>query len=144
MPLAYQRSQCYYGLSLDSVRVPDKNSLPDAPTNDVRLWKEAYDELSQKIKDSLPKDPPDSILDLQHLAQQKVEEARRGRLKVKIKDGKNLVLRDAFEKMAHWIARFVQVGDTVVQYDPGHAALPWAAVRFILTVGDKQCDLCYN
>ena len=27
-----------------------------------------------------------------------------------------------------------QIGDTVVQYGPGHAALPWAGVRFILQV----------
>lgn len=26
------------------------------------------------------------------------------------------------------------IGDTIVQYDPGHAALPWAAVRFVLQV----------
>lgn len=27
-----------------------------------------------------------------------------------------------------------QIGDTVVQYGPGHSALPWAGVRFILQV----------
>ena len=42
--------------------------------------------------------------------------------------------RDLFYKMAHWIQRFVEVGDAAVQYDPAHAALPWAAVRFILKV----------
>ena len=40
--------------------------------------------------------------------------------------------------MVNWIDKFKQIGDTVVQYDPGHAALPWAGVRFILqiAVGD--------
>ncbi|KAL2680425.1 hypothetical protein Neosp_008026 [[Neocosmospora] mangrovei] len=31
-----------------------------------------------------------------------------------------------------WLNKFKEVGDTIVQYDPGHAALPWAATRFIL------------
>ena len=30
------------------------------------------------------------------------------------------------------LQRFKEIGDTVVQYDPGHAALPWAAIRFFL------------
>ena len=46
--------------------------------------------------------------------------------------GKTIVVRDVFEKMVIWIHKFVEVGDAAVQYDPGHAALPWAAVRFIL------------
>jgi hypothetical protein len=36
------------------------------------------------------------------------------------------------EKIIFWIDRFKDVGDNAVQYDPGHAALPWAAIRFIL------------
>ena len=30
--------------------------------------------------------------------------------------------------------KFKEVGDIAVQYDPGHAALPWAAIRFFLQV----------
>jgi hypothetical protein len=29
---------------------------------------------------------------------------------------------------------FKQVGDVAVQYDPAHAALPWAGIRFLLQV----------
>lgn len=43
-----------------------------------------------------------------------------------------IVLRDVFSKMAGWIEKFIAVGDTAVQYNPGHAALPWAAVKFVL------------
>lgn len=45
-----------------------------------------------------------------------------------------IVLRDVFAKIAFWIEKFVEVGDVAVQYDPGHAALPWALVRFLLKV----------
>ena len=33
-----------------------------------------------------------------------------------------------------WVEKFKEVGDTIIQYDPGHAALPWAGVRFVLQV----------
>ena len=49
-------------------------------------------------------------------------------------DGQTVILRDLFSKIAVWIDRFKEVGDIVVQYDPVHAALPWAGVRFLLQV----------
>ena len=45
-----------------------------------------------------------------------------------------VVLRDLFSKIVVWIDRFKTIGDIVVQYDPVHAALPWAGVRFLLQV----------
>ena len=54
--------------------------------------------------------------------------------KVKFK-GEEVVLRDVGIKILHWVDRFKQVGDTIVQYDPAHAALPWAGFRFLLQVG---------
>ena len=49
-------------------------------------------------------------------------------------DKSKVVLRDVFAKIAFWVEKFVEVGDVAVQYDPGHAALPWALVRFLLKV----------
>ena len=48
--------------------------------------------------------------------------------------GQTVVLRDLFSKIVVWINRFKEIGDIVVQYDPGHAALPWAGLRFLLVV----------
>ena len=45
------------------------------------------------------------------------------------------MVRDVFNGISTWIDKFKKVGDMAVQYDPGHAALPWAAVRFFLQVG---------
>ena len=45
-----------------------------------------------------------------------------------------LKLRDYANKIITWLKAFKDVGDAAVQYDPGHAALPWAAFRFILQV----------
>lgn len=48
--------------------------------------------------------------------------------------GQTVILRDLFSKIVVWIERFKDIGDIVVQYDPVHAALPWAGVRFLLEV----------
>lgn len=32
------------------------------------------------------------------------------------------------------MSKFKEIGDIIVQYDPGHAALPWAGFRFLLMV----------
>lgn len=45
-----------------------------------------------------------------------------------------MVLREVVGKVAQWIDRFKAVGDSAIQYDTAHAALPWAAFRFLLNV----------
>ncbi|KAF6230805.1 hypothetical protein HO173_010921 [Letharia columbiana] len=47
-------------------------------------------------------------------------------------DGQTVILRDLFTKIVVWIDRFKEIGDIVIQYDPVHAALPWAGIRFLL------------
>ncbi|KAI8715924.1 hypothetical protein NCS52_01101400 [Fusarium sp. LHS14.1] len=41
-------------------------------------------------------------------------------------------LSDLASNAITWLNKFKEVGDIIVQYDPSHAALPWAATRFIL------------
>ena len=53
--------------------------------------------------------------------------------KVKFR-GEEIVLRDVGMKILRWVDRFKQFGDIIVQYDPAHAALPWAGFRFLLQV----------
>ncbi|KAI0971602.1 hypothetical protein F4678DRAFT_433483 [Xylaria arbuscula] len=50
-------------------------------------------------------------------------------------------IRDALDKTIVWLNAFKEVGDIAVNYDPVHAALPWAAFRFLLqtmTIGMQQ------
>lgn len=104
-----------------------------------RLWSEAYRRLPPTVRDTLPDNQPGSLQGLQDVVEQRVRDAGTRKLVVRIKPGKTFVVRDAFEKVAGWIKKFIEVGDVAVQYDPVHAALPWAAVRFILQVStDKQ------
>lgn len=45
-----------------------------------------------------------------------------------------VVIRDVFEKIIHWITRYVQVINILANVDPVHFSLPWAAIRFLLQV----------
>ena len=49
--------------------------------------------------------------------------------------GEEIVMGDIGMKILHWIDRFKQIGDIIVQYDPVHAVLPGAGFRFLLKVG---------
>ena len=49
-------------------------------------------------------------------------------------DGTEVKLRDVLEKITLWVRRFECIGDTVTQFDPAHAALPWAGVKFLIEV----------
>lgn len=50
------------------------------------------------------------------------------------------------EKTVSVLKKFVSVGDVAVNFDPVHAALPWAAVRFVLVVSSPAvptaCCVC--
>ena len=52
--------------------------------------------------------------------------------------GEKVILRDTFSKLVKWIQRFRDISDIAVQYDPVHAALPWAGVRFLLEVSPQK------
>ncbi|KAH6983300.1 hypothetical protein BKA56DRAFT_671994 [Ilyonectria sp. MPI-CAGE-AT-0026] len=52
----------------------------------------------------------------------------------KRKNGEKVIVRDVLAKVAKWVSHFKEVGDIAVQYDPVHAALPWAGVRFLLNI----------
>ena len=43
-----------------------------------------------------------------------------------------MAVRDLFKRIAEWVDKFKEVGDVLSQYDPQNAAVPWAAVRFVL------------
>jgi hypothetical protein len=51
--------------------------------------------------------------------------------------GEDVVLRDVGMKILQWVDGFKEIGDIAVQFDPVHAALPWALFRFLLRVGSN-------
>jgi hypothetical protein len=107
------------------------------------LWAQAAAALSPS--DRLPIDiaqlnATQTISDVLEVARQKQKECQEKRWNYKNAKGQVIYLRDVFGKVVKWIDTFKQIGDTVSQYDPVHAALPWAGVRLLLqiAVNDSQ------
>ena len=54
---------------------------------------------------------------------------------MEIRTGSETVsMRDPLGRIVAWINKFRDVGTIMMQYDPTHAAIPWAAIRFVLEV----------
>ncbi|KAH0557050.1 hypothetical protein GP486_005162, partial [Trichoglossum hirsutum] len=67
-------------------------------------------------------------------AQEKKKECIRKRWRYTKKNGEVIILHDVFDKIASWVDKFKQIGDIAVQFDPVHASLPWAGIRFFLQI----------
>lgn len=73
------------------------------------------------------------LKDVLNAAEEKKRTCLEKRWKYK-KGDKEIIIRDQLEKVVEWVNKFKEIGDNAVQYDPAHAALPWAGVRFFLQV----------
>lgn len=103
------------------------------------LWGKAFSQLSPTEQEAIASevgDKRDEMQELQRLTEDALEKCRnrQWRLPRRREGAPSLILRDVIAKIAHWIDRFVAIGDVAVQYDPGHAALPWAGLRFLMKV----------
>jgi len=101
------------------------------------LWDKAAETLSDADRQEIDFDRSDKraiLSDVLNMVNVKKDQCIRSRWKYKNRNGEDVVLRDLIEKMAKWVNKFKEVGDVAVQYDPAHAALPWAGVRFLLQV----------
>lgn len=115
--------------------MPDEALLTFARSND--LWALAAGKLSDEDRSNIDINQPDKLNVLSELLAL-TENARQECIKKKWrytrKSGETVIIMDLFGKLIRWIDLFKEVGDSVVQYDPVHAALPWAGVRFLLQV----------
>jgi hypothetical protein len=103
------------------------------------LWASAKAKLDKNDQDLLAFEDQDK-LDILDKLRQTTREAydtcvrKRWQVKLPGKHGEQIIIRDLLSKIAHWLQVFKEVGDQLVQYDPGHTALPWAGTRFLLQV----------
>ena len=119
----------------DDEETPNTASIP----NNLHLWTSALARLpledqavltevhvregtTQNIYQSLE----DSIK-----AQQLQEKARYWKATIA---GRSYFARDVISKMVEWLRRFKEIGDVAANFDPVHAALPWAGFRYLLEV----------
>lgn len=107
------------------------------------LWDKAFNRLDENLRLSLGQartQKRDILAAVLRAAKDKRDKSLQGRWKLKFPNREVVIVRDVLEKITRWVVRFREVGDIAVQYDPTHASLPWAAVRFLLqaTVNDIQ------
>lgn len=109
------------------------NSLTPRSANS--LWEKAFQALDEEDKANVnfATNKLDILEGILAVAAEKQRMCLAKRWKYK-KGNKEIIIRDQLEKIVGWVEKFQQIGDQIVQYDPGHAALPWAAVRFFLQV----------
>ncbi|KAG9564180.1 hypothetical protein KCU71_g6183, partial [Aureobasidium melanogenum] len=115
---------------------------PTPPKPDY--WKLAYDSLEPNIKgtiDSSMTQTTDVVAAALKAAKKKHELCLKKRWKVKNLHGEAIVVRDVVEKVVKWITKFKEIGDIAVQYDPVHASLPWAGVRFLLQLASNDAQI---
>lgn len=99
------------------------------------------DSLTEEQKAGLDFSQPDKLPLLEGVIQaanQKRELCEQKRWKFTNRKGEVVVIRDVMAKVVYWVKMFVQVGDQIASFDQAHAALPWAAVRFLLQVRCKK------
>ena len=115
------------------------DALAPRPANN--LWDKALQTLDEQDKANINfntnkldilKDILAAATDKQRLCLEKCWKYKKG--------NKEIIIRDQLGKIIAWVDKFKQIGDQIVQYDPGHAALPWAGVRFFLQV---RCRCSY-
>ena len=111
--------------------------LPQSRRQSQNLWQKALETLDDDLKFSLDvkKSTKRNILAAAlRTAEEKRQLCLQKRWKFKKPNGEQVILRDVLEKVIVWLEKFKDVGDIAMQYDPSHASLPWAGVRFLLQV----------
>ncbi|KAL6794836.1 hypothetical protein GGI42DRAFT_363259 [Trichoderma sp. SZMC 28013] len=115
----------------------DSSSPSVFQSQEKSLWEAALQKLPDSEK-SLISVENGNKLEILHqilaLAEDKKEICLQRRWKFKKKGGEVVIIRDKLEKIMTWITRLKEVGSTIVQYDPVHAAVPWAGILIILQV----------
>ncbi|KAI4766047.1 hypothetical protein E4T52_11659 [Aureobasidium sp. EXF-3400] len=131
IPIPQHGAKDMYKSSPSSPAIPSPSTAASTKSLPHRilarnLWQEAVKKLSEKERNSL--ELPKSGTSATNI----VEDALSG-IRVKTKRGE-VPLRHYVDKLTTALIQFREVGDTLVQYDPGHAALPWAGVRLLLNI----------
>lgn len=112
-----------------------------------RLWDEAIKSLGEFDEDDFSAvvkrdfEAQISIKEVVATVQQSIDGTKAKRWAYTKSNGQKVVLWELLGKVLKWVNKFKEVGDSAVQYDPGHAALPWAAVRFVLQASVSSVEV---
>ncbi|KAI0162899.1 hypothetical protein BJ166DRAFT_280797 [Pestalotiopsis sp. NC0098] len=115
----------------------DTTTAPSDQNSSDNLWAEALDLLDADDSERLRLLTAERITVLDEVlvaAKDKQKQSQDKQWKYKKSDGTNSELRDVFDKMVKWLTKLQTLGDYGVQFDPTHLSVPWAAIKFFLTI----------
>lgn len=131
-------------LSAEEIASPQKEVQGTSENlSRTNLWEEALSKLSkaeQKAVRSIQANSDNSsilftagMIELVTLTREKQRRCEEKAFKFQFR-GQEIILRDVAEKVIVYLNKFKAIGDVAVNFDPVHAALPWAGVRFLIQV----------
>ncbi|KAI2636489.1 ankyrin repeat and SOCS box protein 7 [Hypomontagnella submonticulosa] len=110
------------------------------------LWDKAFDALSDEDKKVFKFDRgqtrPQPTEIIQVVEERKKDCEKKQWVLYVNEAGEKVLVRDTLSKVCDWLNKFKEVGDTAIQFDPGHAALPWMAVRALLQASYMSVNEC--
>lgn len=112
-------------------------SLPTPYASNAELWREALaqlDESARHIIEMLLNDPDDESADNDATDVKSLAVAIQEHIDAAFKEKDNKSERIMDSSLAV-LGKFISAVDVAINFDPVHAALPWAAVRSVLVVG---------
>jgi hypothetical protein len=84
------------------------------------------------------REPPDvDIAVLNNLVVTQCDECHNNRWWFRFCDD-DIILRNKAAKVLAWLDKFKQVGNVAVNFDPQHAALPWAGMRLFREISHEH------
>ena len=108
-----------------------------SPSRDEHLWNLAMNQLSEEDRqqvDFTETTKLDALQGIAEIVERKKDATLQKQWQIKRGSKEPIVIREKLMKILSSVNKFKEIGDVFVQYDPVHAAIPWAAVRFILQV----------
>ena len=112
-------------------------SIGEPPTKN--LWETAFDQLKQEDVETLEPlalglQREATVATVKSTLESMLAEKKKKAWKFKF-NGKEIIITEVVYKILEWVDKYKMIGDIAVQYEAGHASLPWAAFRFILQEG---------
>ena len=124
----------------EPTRGPTKDPRRETDSRRARVentpWNQALSYLDPKKRRFLPIDEGTSQLDIDSIievARIKKAQCVEKRWRFRVGDTTFNLSKKA-ENIISCVNKLKEIGDIAVQYDAGHAALPWAAIRLVLQV----------
>jgi len=100
------------------------------------LWEKAVQKLSQADRASIDWTNTSKIDILKEVKKKAtdLQEQHAAKQRTFTWNGREIKIVDTASKLVKYIDKFASIGDIVIQYDPVHAALPWAGFRLLIQV----------